>query len=290
MKVKARYLVLFLLPAALLFLLIYAVPLVTVFITSFTNYRLVNRNTEFIGLANYIRLFQDPVFFQATANTFLWIVLQCSLHVGIGVFIALLLYKKPLGWKFVRTAYMVPNIISNAAIAMIFLNIFNPRFGIINSFLRMIGKESLTHNWLREVSTAFPSVTVTWFIFAGYTTTIILAHAITIENGILEAARVDGATNFQIDTMIMLPMLKKIIGTTAIMAATYMLQMFDLIYICTTGGPGRITTNLPLFLYTVYKNENNYAYANTIGVFIIITGIVVMILLNKLFQVNKSDY
>jgi raffinose/stachyose/melibiose transport system permease protein len=173
---------------------------------------------------------------------------------------------------------------------MIFLNFFNPRFGVINSFLRMIGLESLTRNWLREVGTAFPSVTVTWFIFAGYTTTIILAHAISIDGGILEAARVDGATNFQIDRLIMLPLLKKIIGTTAIMASAYMLQMFDLIYICTTGGPGRVTTNLPLFLYTVYKNENNYAYANTIGVCIIVVGVVTMVLINKIFQVNKSDY
>ena len=290
MKVRTGYLVLFLLPAVLLFVLIYTIPLVTVFITSLTNYRLLNPKTEFVGFANYIRLFSDPAFRQAVINTLIWILLQCSAHVGLGVFVALLLYKKPKGWKFIRTAYMIPNIISNAAIAIIFLNIFNPRFGIINSLLRLMGFESLTHNWLMEMNTAFPSVTTTWFIFAGYTTTIILAHAISIDNVIIEAAHVDGASNFQIDTLIMLPLLKKIIGTTAIMAATYMLQMFDLIYITTTGGPGRITTNLPLYLYSVYKTENNYAYANTIGVCIIILGIGVMALLNKLFKVNESDY
>jgi raffinose/stachyose/melibiose transport system permease protein len=269
---------------------IYAIPLVTVFITSLTNYRLINPKTEFVGFSNYVRLFSDAAFRQAIVNTFIWIVLQCTAHVWLGVFVALLLYKKPRGWKLIRTAYMIPNIISNAAIAIIFLNIFNPRFGIINSLLRMIGLESLTHNWLMDMNTAFPSVTTTWFIFAGYTTTIILAHAISIDNVIIEAAHVDGASNFQVDTLIMLPLLKKIIGTTAIMAATYMLQMFDLIYITTTGGPGRSTTNLPLYLYSVYKTENNYAYANTIGVCIIIIGIAVMALLNKLFKVNESDY
>jgi raffinose/stachyose/melibiose transport system permease protein len=223
-------------------------------------------------------------------NTIAWIVLQCTLHVGLGVIIALALYKKPPGWKFIRTAYMVPNIISNAAIAMIFVNIFNPRFGIVNSFLRSAGLESLTHNWLMDVNTAFPSVTLTWFLFAGYTTTIVLSHALSIDSGIIEAARVDGATNFQVDMLIILPVLKKIIGTTVVMAATYMLQMFDLIYITTTGGPGKTTTNLPLLLYGVYKTENNYAYANAIGVCIIIVGIGAMTLINKLFKVNESDY
>lgn len=289
MKVKSRYLVLFLLPTVLLFVLIYAVPLVTVFVTSLTNYRLINPKTEFVGVSNYIKLFHDPVFIQALKNTFIWIIFQCTLHVGLGVLLALMLYKRPLGWKFVRTVYMVPNIISNAAIAIIFLNVFNPTFGVINSALRMIGLESLTHNWLMDMNTAFPSVTATWFIFAGYTTTIILAHAISIDSGIIEAAKVDGASNFQIDMLIMLPLLKRIIGTTVIMAAAYMLQMFDLIYITTTGGPGRTTTNLPLLLYSVYKRENNYAYANTIGVCIIVIGILVITLINRLFRMNKSD-
>jgi len=250
----------------------------------------MNPVTGFVGFANYIRLFQDKVFFQAVTNTFIWIILQCTVHVGLGLLIALMLYKKPWGWKFIRTTYMIPNIISNAAIAIIFLNVFNPAFGVINSTLKLIGLESLTRNWLMDVKTAFPSVTVTWFIFAGYTTTIILAHAISIDEGIIEAAKVDGASNFQLDTLIMLPLLKKIIGTTSIMAGAYMLQMFDLIYLTTTGGPGRITTNLPLLLYSTYKTENNYAYANTVGVIIILGGVLVIAVINKLFRINKIDY
>ena len=250
----------------------------------------MNPKIEFAGFVNYIRLFGDRNFYQAISNTFIWIVLQCTLHVGLGLLIALLLYKKPRGWKFIRTTYMIPNIISNAAIAIIFLNVFNPGFGVINSVLRMMGLESLTRNWLMDIKTAFPSVTATWFIFAGYTTTIILAHALSIDEGITEAARVDGASNFQLDMLIMLPLLKKIIGTTSLMAGAYMLQMFDLIYLTNTGGPGRITTNLPLLLYSTYKTENNYAYANTVGVVIIIAGVLVIAVINKIFRINKIDY
>lgn len=290
MKSKKVWIPIFLAPAVVLFLLIYAIPLVMVFVTSFMDYRLTSTEVTFVWFQNYIRMFQDPAFFQALGNTAIWILLHCIAHVGIGVFLALLLYKKPRGWKFVRTAYMTPNIISNAAIGMIFVNIFNPQFGVINSLLRLMGLDHLTHNWLMEKSTAFPSVTVTWFIFAGYTTTLVLAQALSIDESILEAARVDGASNLQIDLFVMLPLLKKIIGTTMVMAATYMLQMFDLIYITTNGGPGKQTTNLPLLLYKVYSSENNYGYANTIGIVIIVLGIICMTVINRSLGVNKDDY
>lgn len=290
MKMNKGWIPVFLLPAVVLFLLIYAVPLVMVFATSLFDYRLTSPGMTFIGFENYIRLFHDPDFFQALTNTVVWILIQCIAHVALGTLIALILYKKPKGWKFVRTAYMVPNIISNAAVGMIFLNIFNPQFGIINSILRSIGLEHLTHNWLMDTHTAFPSVTMIWVFFAGYTTTLVLAQALSIDESVLEAARVDGATPFQTDLFVVLPLLKKMIGTTMVMAATYMLQMFDLIYITTNGGPGKATTNLPLLLYGVYKGENNYGYANTIGVVIVVIGIVAMTVINKALKVNEEDY
>lgn len=290
LKIKKGWIPVFLLPAVILFLLIYAVPLVMVFATSLFDYRLTGSGMTFIGLDNYIRLFHDPDFKQALGNTVIWIFIQCIVHVALGTFIALLLYKKPRGWKFIRTAYMVPNIISNAAIGMIFLNIFNPQFGVINSVLRAMGLDSLTHNWLMESKTAFPSVTLIWVLFAGYTTTLVLAQALSIDDSVLEAARIDGATSFQTDIFVVLPLLKKIIGTTMVMAATYMLQMFDLIYITTKGGPGSATMNLPLMLYSVYKNENNYGYSNAIGVCIVIAGVVCMTLINKAMRVNEEDY
>jgi raffinose/stachyose/melibiose transport system permease protein len=290
MRIKKKWIFIFLAPTVLLFLLIYAIPLVMVLGTSLTDYRLMSREVRFTGLANYQRMLTDPDFYTALKNTLAWILIHCIAHVGLGVFIALLLYKRPKGWKVIRTAYMVPNIISNAAIGMIFVNFFNPQFGVLNSILRLMGLEQLTTNWLMNPLTAFPSVTMTWFLFAGYTATIVLAQAISIDEAMLEAAKVDGANNFQIDCLIMLPLLKKIIGTTMVMAATYMLQMFDLIYITTNGGPGKMTTNLPLLLYGIYKSEYHYAYANTIGVCIIIVGAVAMTVINKALRVNQDEY
>ncbi|MDR1771465.1 MAG: sugar ABC transporter permease [Hungatella sp.] len=290
MKINKMWIPVFLLPTVVLFLMIYAVPLVMVFATSLFDYRLNAKDMTFIGFGNYSRLFRDPDFFQALSNTVTWILIQCTVHVALGTVVALVLYKQPKGWKFVRTAYMVPNIISNAAIAMIFLNIFNPQFGVINSVLKAVRLEHLTRNWLMDSRTSFVSVTLIWVLFAGYTTTLVLAQALSIDDTIIEAAKVDGASPFQRDLFVVLPLLKKVIGTTMVMAATYMLQMFDLIYITTNGGPGKATTNLPLLLYSVYKGENNYGYANAIGVCIVVIGIGAMALINKALKVNQEEY
>ena len=285
---RSIWIALFLLPTVLIFLLIYAVPLVTVVGTSLFDYRLFPNRFEFAGVDNYVNLFKDPTFHTALGNTLLWILIHCTVHIALGVIIALLLYRKPKGWKFVRVAYMVPSIISNAAMATIFVNIYNPSYGVLNSVLRSIGLEHLQRNWLFDPRTALVSVTMIWTLFAGYTTTLVLSSALNIDESLVEAARVDGANNRQIDRHIILPLVMPMIGTTTIMAATYMLQLFDIIYITTGGGPGQMTTNLPLMLYQTFTGLNNYGYANTIGVVIIVLGFVTMLLINRIYGTNKS--
>lgn len=288
-KKNTGWIILFLAPTCIIFLLIFAIPLVMVFGTSLFDYRLLPRTFEFVGFNNFVKLFtQDPKFWGIFRNTLVWILIHCVLHVFMGTLLAFILYKKPKGWKFVRVTYMIPNIISQSAIAMIFLNIFNPQYGALNSILKLLGLDSLQHNWLFENGTAFPSVTMTWFLFAGYTTTLVLAQCLSTDVSIIEAAKVDGATSFEIDILVMFPMVKRMVGTTVIMAATYMLQMFSMLYITTGGGPGSTTTNLPLYLYTTMKS-NNYGYANAIGVIIIAVGFVTMTIINKAFAMHEDD-
>ena len=182
---------------------------------------------------------------------------------------------------------MIPNIISQSAIAMIFLNMYNPQYGVLNSILKAIGLEKMQHNWLFEMGTAFPAVTMTWFLFAGYTTTLVLAQCLSLDEGIIEAAKIDGASSLQIDRLVVFPLVKDMIRTTVIMAATYMLQLFSMIYLTSGGGPGSTTTNLPLYLYTTMKSTN-YGYADTIGVVIIVVGMVTMFLINRIFHTRED--
>lgn len=288
-KRNTLWIIVFLTPATALFLLIYAFPLVMVFANSVFDYRLFPNRYEFAGLDNFKDLLTNsPAFVSAFMNTIWWILIHCTIHILLGTLLAFILYKKPFGWKFVRVSYIVPNIISAAAIGMIFLNIYNPQFGMLNSLLSSLGLEEYQRNWLFDIGTAFPSVTMIWLIFAGYTTILVLAQALSADEAVIEAAQVDGASWLQIDLFVMYPMVKTMVGTTVLMAAAYMLQMFSLIFITTKGGPGTATLNLPLYLFEAMK-AGNYGSASSIGVFIIALGLVSYVVINRAFGLNRDD-
>ena len=136
------WIALFLAPACILFILIFAIPLVMVFVTSLFDYRLLPRTFTFVGFSNFVQLFtEDNRFWPIFGNTVKWLFIHCIFHVTLGTLLAFILYKKPRGWKFVRVTYMIPNIISQSAIAMIFLNLYNAQYGAVNSFLKLVGLE-----------------------------------------------------------------------------------------------------------------------------------------------------
>lgn len=287
MNIKKRWLVLFLLPATAVFILVYAIPVSMLTATSLTDW-IVASTPHFNGIDNYIRLFHDPQFLSAIKNTLLWMLLQSTLHISIGVIAALILARKKFYWKFVRTVYMFPNIISSAAIGMLFVMLFNPSFGFVNQFLAAIGIENAP-NWFANSKTAFGAVTITWLPFAATVTILVMAEMTSIDGAILEAARVDGATEFQMDVYIVLPMMKNIIGTTAILGATSMLQKLDIILMTTNGGPGDLTLNMPLYVYKTAFTAKQFGLANASGVVMILMGLVAVGLINRIYGIGKKE-
>ncbi len=159
MKVKKWKLAVFLLPCLLLFALIYLIPLCMVFGSSFFEWR-SGGVFRFVGLGNYIQAFlYDTRMHAAIVNTIIWVLLQSIVHVGIGTVIAFMLSRKLRGWKVLRTIYMIPNVISAAALGVIFLNVFNPKYGLINSAISQITGSAFEKNWFFEQSSAFMTVT-----------------------------------------------------------------------------------------------------------------------------------
>ena len=279
---------LFLIPAVLLFLVVFGVSLVILFGTSFTNWS-IGSKISFIGITNYINLFQDKDFVRAFGNTLVWIVLQATVHVAIGVLTALILARQKFYWKFVRTVYMIPNIISSAALGMMFTILLNPQFGAVNKLIQSMGFQNFDQNWFADKKTAFWAVTATWLPYAATVTILVLAEITAIDTSIYEAARVDGATEFQLNFFIMLPMLRNIIGTSAVLGATSMLQKLDILMMTTRGGPMNYTLNLPLYIYNTALTNNDFALANTAGVYLILLGMVTVVTLNKVFRMGRSD-
>lgn len=290
MKVKGWKLAAFLLPCLLLFGMIYLIPLIIVVVTSFFEWR-AGGVFDFVGLQNYINAFtDDPRMIRALINTGIWVLLQSTVHVGIGTIIAFMLSKKLRGWKVLRTIYMIPNVISSAALAVIFLNVFNPSYGIINSIVSSITGTPFEKNWFFEQNSAFMTVTWSWLLYTGMIIIVVLAGILAIPEDIIEAAKIDGASEMQINIKVRLPMIRTVLGTGMILASTSMLREFELIYLTTNGGPGDTTLNLPLYLYKTSMTDNNYGYANMMGVILIVAGIVAVQSINKLFRMNESYY
>lgn len=244
---------------------------------------------KFIGIDNYIALLSDQAFLIAFKNTIIWVALQGSFHVALGVLVALVLSHKPLGWKFVRTSYMIPIIISSAARAMLLLYVFNPQMGMINSFLKMIGFEDFSLNWYFDPSTSFWTVTSGWLFFSALITIIVMAEIATIPQSLYEAAKIDGATRFQTDLFVVLPLLRNVIGISVILATTSMLKEFELIFLTTNGGPNDSNLNLPLYLYKEAMMLNNYGYANAIGTLLIFLGLFIILVATRIFKFGHSD-
>lgn len=287
-KNKGLWITLFTVPCMILFAIVYAAPIVTVLYTSLCDYTTFTSPT-FTGIKNFLTIFNDKDFLVSIKNTLVWVVLQSTFHVTLGLVMALVLRRKPKGWKVVRTAYMIPNIIPTAATGVMFTLLLNPSFGVVKPFLEKIGLEvSQVPNLFGNSKYAFWTVTFTWILYSGFNTIIFLSEMGAIDKEIYEAARVDGARPWQLDRYITLPLMRNIFGTCVTLASVAMVSQFDIIYMTTKGGPGNTTLNLPIYLYKAATLENNYGKANAVGVVQIIVGLVLVLLIQRLFAEKKE--
>jgi len=286
--VRNIWLVVFVLPALVVFGLLYLAPLVTAVVSSFSKWNGFTA-MEFIGFRNYSSIFKDPAFHNALLNTLKWAMWATFVHVPFGVLVALILARRPKGWRFVRASFMVPNIISRAALAILFIFVFKPQVGILNSLIRAVGFQEFSINWLYDSRTAFLSITSIWLWYAAVITLITMAELTAISPSIYDSARIDGATRFQIDWYINLPLLKRIIGTGVIIAVTSVFKMFDVIYMTTNGGPGNKTVNIAIMMLRSIVHTSRHGYANAMGIILFLMGMGVMLISTRVFRMGQSS-
>ncbi len=289
MSKNRKWILIFLTPGVLLFAFIFLSSVIVLFGSSFTTWS-IGSDISFVGLRNYIYLFtQDEGFLKSMFHTIIWIVLQSTIHVAIGTAIALILAKKRWYSNAVRTIFFIPNIISSAALGMLFLCIMNPQFGMVNNLISKITGEAFHQNWFMDPKTAFLAVTMTWLPYAGLVTILVIAEMSSISDEIYEAAKIDGASSFQTNLYIVLPLMKNIIGTATVLAGTSMLQKLDIIMMTTSGGPGDRTMNLPMYLYQTVFTNNDYALANTQGVLLSMLGVITLLSIRLIYKMDKED-
>lgn len=284
-KKNTIWIYLFILPSVLIFLLFYLIPIVQVCVTSFTQWDGFNA-PKFNGVANYQKLFHNPAFKESLINLLGWSFLAATVHVGFGVIVAFVLYKKPFGWRLTRTVFMIPNVISIAAWAMIYKYFFRNDIGILNTFLRLFDPD-ININWFFEKPYAFWAITLTWIFYAVIVTLLVYGDLMAIPDTLHEAARIDGATSFQTMMKIDLALCRNSIGTGVICSITARIAMYEAVYLTTNGAGG--TMNLPMILVRSIQ-DSNYGYANAVGVIMLVLGVAILAIVNKLFRMNESVY
>ncbi|WP_010240400.1 carbohydrate ABC transporter permease [Clostridium arbusti] len=286
-KNNMLWIYLFLFPSILVFVSFYLFPIITVVTTSFTTWDGIN-SPKWVGLSNYSWLFHNEAFIMSMKNLLFWSLLSAIPHVAFGVLIALILFKKPFGGNFVKSVFMIPNIISVAAWAIIYKFIFNNDFGILNRIIRIFNP-GFKANWFFESPYAFWAVTLTWLFYGVIVTLIVLNDLNAIPREIGEAAKIDGASGWQVLRNIYLPLCRISIGTSIILAITSRVGMYEAIALTTRGGPGNDTMSLSLILVKLIM-DMKYGSANVIGMVMLIIGIAILLLINKLFRMNESVY
>lgn len=279
----------FLAPALAVFCVVYLAPLITVVASSFTQWNGYEK-MKFIGLGNYREMFSDGAFRAAFINSAKWALWASLVHVPFGVIVAMILAKRPRGWRFTRAVFMIPNIIAPTAMAILFLFVYKPEVGILNGFIKLLGFNDFNINWLYDPRTAFVSVTMIWLPYAAVITLITMAELLSVPQSIYEAARIDGAAGLQIDLYINLPLLWKIIGTGEIIAITAALRKFDVIFLTTNGGPGDLTMNISVMMVNSIFNTMRYGYANALGTMLLVMGMVTILVVQKIFKMGESSF
>ena len=282
-----KWIYLFLLPTLIIFLLFYFVPIIQVFFTSFTSWDGFN-SPSFNGVDNYMTLFSRSSFHLALRNLLIWSLIAATVHVGFGVIVAFIFYRQPAGWKLTRTLFMIPNVISAAAWAMIYRFIFNNQFGVLNQLIRKVNPD-FSVNWFYSSPWAFIAVTLTWVFYAVIVALVVHGDLMNIPQEINEAAVIDGASPWQLISRIQLPLCRASIGTSIIISISSRITMYEQISLTTAGGPGDDTISLSMMLVSAVM-DYRYGFANAIGVIMFVLGIISLLVVNRLLKMNESVY
>ncbi|PQD14589.1 sugar ABC transporter permease [Enterococcus faecalis] len=269
-KNNALWISLFLLPSLMGFLVFIIYPVFYSLGVSFTDWDLINP-MKFVGIKNYQSLVNDSTFWKSLKNTFLFIIGYLPSVMIIGLLVALLLNSKLCLKPVFRGVYFLPVVTSWVAVSLVWKWLFNPKYGLINYFLTMIGLHG--PNWLNDPKTAMLAIIITsvWKDI-GFIMVLYLGGLQNISVSLYEAADIDGADKWHQFWKITLPMLKQTTFFVSMISLINSFQVFDQVNIMTAGGPGDATTVLVQNIYnSAFKySEMGYAAAMSWILFLII--------------------
>ena len=265
---------LFAMPAILGFLVYVITPMILSFYYSLTDFSVFKEEISFLGLENYIKLFNgtDPFFYKSLKATFYFVILNVPVTIIFAFFLAMLLNQNIKGRALFRGIFYMPSIVPVVASCMIWQYLFNPDLGLANSILKAMGISK--QMWLYSEKTVIPTLVLTNLWNCGSSMVIFLAGLQNIPRHYYEAVEVDGGNRVHKLFYITVPMMTPVLFYNTIMCAISSFQAFDKAYILTEGGPNNASL---FFSYLIYREafvNANMSVACALGwVLFMITGV-----------------
>jgi len=263
----------FVAPALLIYLFVMAFPMGFSIWLSLTDYRggavFGNPNITFNGLAAYINIFTDPYFYMALRNNLLIVLISVFGQIPLGFCIAYIINRGLIkGRGLFQTIIYLPQVISAVIIGVLFNTFFLSSQSVWMEIRRFINPEA---EWLPGQNAMLPVLVVILWMYTGTYMLIFLANLQKIDPSVVEASKIDGASEFQTLRYVIFPALSGVIVTAAILAISGSLRSFDLIWIMTGGGPAHRTSVLAIYMYEkAFRGAPNYPVANAISMVMVL--------------------
>jgi multiple sugar transport system permease protein len=272
-------------PAVLIFSAMMLWPLVDMFRVSLFEWRRLTSPKTFIGLANYVRLFNDPKILVALKNTLLHMFVMLAVIMPISFMLGFFLSQRLRGYRLLRTIFFSPVMLSAPALALIFLGIYLPD-GILNYVLRSVGLENLTRVWLANPSTSLPAVigADAWGAVGFYTVLFFVALS-DLPQEIFESAQLDGASYWVMMWRIGFPLVLDFFGVALTLNFVWTLTgSAQYVLLLTKGGPGTSSLTLSYYLYDKAFLSYRIGYSQAIGVLLFFAGMIGMLFIRRVTQ------
>lgn len=270
----------FLLPGTIFYSLIVIVP---VFLSAY--YSLFSwtgvGNMTFVGLENFVDLFQDKIFFRALSNNFWYVIIVVCMQIGFGFLLAILLTYVGKSRALVQTLYYIPSVITVIAISQLFRGFYSVLpMGLFNKIITLFGGETV--DFLARFDTVLASVAaVEGWQYIGIYMVIFYSALVSIPHEIIEAARIDGAGEIRVLLHIRIPNIVNVIGLSLILSVVGALRGFASIMNLTKGGPSNRSEILSTYLYKTAFTNMKLGYGSAIAVIIMIISLVLVFTVNR---------
>ncbi len=249
------------------YLLFKLLPLFLAGVLSFTKWNIAASldTLQFVGFGNFSRIFHDPVFWESFWNTILYAIVMVPIAIGLSLVLAVILDTHVFGRGLLRLAFYLPNISSMVAVSVVWMILFIPSYGPINSILMSLGIDN-PPKWLIATSTSLVSIIIigVWQRL-GYNIIIILAGLQGVSKSLYEAAEIDGANGIQKFFYITIPSLSNTMFFLTMISFISSFQMFTPVQVMTKGGPGTSSSVLVYYIYKAAFQNNDIGGASAMA-------------------------